>query len=141
MNSQCSLTLVLVAMLAATASAAGKKPVKIVAFIKDIRKHLDVPEMPIVIAVAGHGGNENVHPASQQIRDAQTAAADLREFKGNVTAVQTAPFYDPVPHGDGGYHYNGSASFFYLAGEAFGKAMLEMLETSRPKVKTARNQE
>jgi hypothetical protein len=36
--------------------------------------------------------------------------------------------WDPEPHGDGGYHHNGSAKFCYNAGEAFGKAMLELLE-------------
>lgn len=51
----------------------------------------------------------------------------LKEFSGNVAAVPTAPFWDPEPHGDGGYHYNGSASFFYDAGVAFGEAMLELL--------------
>jgi hypothetical protein len=36
--------------------------------------------------------------------------------------------WDPEPHGDGGYHHNGSAKFCYNVGEAFGKAMLELLE-------------
>jgi hypothetical protein len=97
-----------------------------VAFIKDIRKHLEVPNLPIVIGVVGHGGKPN-----EEMRVAQTAPAEMAEFKGNVAAVQTAPFWDPEPHGDGGYHYNGSAKFFYNAGEAFGKAMLELLENQK----------
>ena len=46
----------------------------------------------------------------------------------SLAAVQTAPYRDPKAHGDGGYHYNGSASFFYDAGAAFGEAMLKMLK-------------
>jgi len=102
-----------------------------VAFIKEIRKDLKVPNLPIVIGVVGHGGDEKVHPASKELREAQMAAAEVEEFKGTVTAVPTAPFWDPEPHGDGGYHYNGSAKFFYNTGEAFGKAMLELLENQK----------
>ena len=103
-----------------------------VAFIKDIRKHLGIPNLPVVIGVVGHGGEgDKVHPASKELRAAQTAAAEMKEFNGNVAAVPTAPFWDPEPHGDGGYHYNGSAKFFYNAGEAFGKAMLELLKNQQ----------
>jgi hypothetical protein len=51
-------------------------------------------------------------------------------FKGSVVAVQTAPYWDPDVKYDGGYHYNGSARFFYLAGEAMGRAMLDLLKAA-----------
>jgi hypothetical protein len=97
-----------------------------VAFINDIRKHLEVPNLPIVIGVAGHGGDAN--EKQKKFRDAQSAPAEMEEFKGTVAAVPTAPYWDDTVKHDGGYHYNGSANFYYDAGTAFGGAMLEMLE-------------
>jgi hypothetical protein len=99
------------------------------AFIKDIRKHLETPDLPIVIGVAGHGGDANVK--HKKFRDAQSAPASMPEFKGTVTAVPTAPYWDDTVKHDGGYHYNGSARFYYRAGEAFGKAMLELLKNAK----------
>ncbi len=96
------------------------------AFIHDIREHLEVPNLPIVIGVAGHGGDAN--EKQQKFRDAQSAPAEMEEFKGTVAAVPTAPYWDDTVKNDGGYHYNGSARFYYSAGEAFGKAMLELIE-------------
>jgi alpha-galactosidase len=96
------------------------------AFIKDIRKHLEVPNLPIVVGVMGHGGEARKDRKDAR-REAQTKVAEKPEFKGNVASVQTWPFWDEGKHGDGGYHYNGSARFFVQAGEAFGKAMLGLL--------------
>jgi hypothetical protein len=95
-----------------------------------IRKHLEVPNLPIVIGVAGHGGDEP-NDAGKELRAAQTAPTEMEEFKGTVAAVPTVPFWDPELHGDGGYHYNGSAKFFYNAGEAIGKAMLDLIEKQK----------
>jgi len=101
-----------------------------VLFIRDIRKHLGIKNLPFVIGVAGHGGDKP-NAAGKEFREAQAAPAKMKEFKGNVAAVPTAPYWDPQPHGDGGYHYNGSASFFYDAGVAFGEAMLKMLKLKK----------
>jgi hypothetical protein len=63
------------------------------AFIRDTRKDLGTPKLPFVIGVMGvHGA----HPDASTIafREAMAAPAALPEFAGNVTAVQTAPFYD-----------------------------------------------
>ena len=111
-------------------------------FIKDLRTHLEKENLPFVIGVTGNGG-DSPNGAGKALREAQTAPSEMKEFKGNVASVQTAPFWDPEPHGDGGYHYNGSASFFYNAGVAFGEAMLEILpkknagqSSSRPEKRT-----
>ncbi len=96
-------------------------------FIRDIRKDLNAPNLPFVIGVMGHGGEKTEAPM-KEMRAAQSAAADLPEFKGNVLAVPLAPYWDPAPHGEGGYHYNGSARFYYQAGAALGKGMLELLK-------------
>jgi hypothetical protein len=62
-------------------------------FIRDVRKDLKVPKMPFVIGVMGIGGMKpNEHVAA--FREAMAAPAALPEFKGNVVAVQTAPFWD-----------------------------------------------
>ena len=59
-------------------------------FIRDVRKDLSAPKMPFVIGVLGvDGETKNVN-----FRKAMAAPADLQEFKGNVIAVPTAPFWD-----------------------------------------------
>ncbi len=59
-------------------------------FIRDVRKDLSAPKMPFVIGVLGVGGeSDNV-----VFRKAMAAPADMPEFKGNVVAVETAPFWD-----------------------------------------------
>ena len=68
-------------------------------FINDVRKDLNVPEMPFVIGVMGVGGPiENVSERYRGIhgnfREAMAAPAARDEFKGNVLAVRTAPFWD-----------------------------------------------
>jgi hypothetical protein len=62
-------------------------------FIRDSRKDLGSPEMKCVIGVIGVGGVSG-NQKMLELRDAMTATASLPEFKGNVLAVQTAPFWD-----------------------------------------------
>jgi alpha-galactosidase len=68
------------------------------AFIRDVRKDLNAPELPFVIGVLGvegplekMGRYRTVHG---NFRAAMAAPAKRKEFKGNVIAVQTAPFWD-----------------------------------------------
>jgi len=65
-------------------------------FIRDVRKDLSAPKLPFVIGVMGIGGaKEDQKPGGQMyFRQAQVAAAALPEFKGNVVAVPTAPYWD-----------------------------------------------
>jgi len=65
-------------------------------FIRDVRKDLNAPKLPFVIGVMGIGGvKEDAKPGSQKyFRQAQAAPASLPEFKGNVVAVPTAPYWD-----------------------------------------------
>jgi hypothetical protein len=59
-------------------------------FIRDVRRDLSAPDMRFVIGVMGVGG-----PGHQEhFRAAQAAPAALPEFRGNVVAVRTAPFWD-----------------------------------------------
>jgi len=60
-------------------------------FIRDVRKDLNAPKMPFVIGVMGVGG---VREKPDYFRQAMAAPAKVHEFKGNVVAVQTAPYWD-----------------------------------------------
>ena len=61
-------------------------------FIRDVRKDFNTPKMPFVIGVLGVDGL-NASATTQEFRKAMAAPASLPEFKGNVVAVETAPFW------------------------------------------------
>ncbi len=61
-------------------------------FIRDVRRDVGAPRMPFVIGVMGVGGPD-AGVDTQEFRKAMAAPAALPEFKGNVTAVETAPFW------------------------------------------------
>ncbi len=62
--------------------------------IRDVRRDLAAPQLPFVIGVMGIGGERlPLELAHQHFRQAQASVAQLPEFKGNVVAVQTAPFW------------------------------------------------
>jgi len=67
-------------------------------FIRDVRKDLNVPGMPFVIGVMGVNGRlkpgERYTKTHSNFRAAMAAPASMPEFKGNVVAVQTAPYWD-----------------------------------------------
>ena len=62
-------------------------------FIRDVRKDLSAPKMPFVIGVMGVGGDKATGGLAN-IRPAMAAPAAMPEFKGNVAAVATAPYWD-----------------------------------------------
>lgn len=59
--------------------------------IRDVRKDLQAPQMPFVIGVMGVDG---IQEKPNYFRQAMAAPAAMVEFKGNVIAVETAPFWD-----------------------------------------------
>ena len=59
-------------------------------FIRDVRKDFSAPKMPFVIGVLGVDGVDN----NVKFRKAMAAPAAMPEFKGNVVAIETAPFWD-----------------------------------------------
>jgi len=61
-------------------------------FIRDVRKDLATPRLPFVIGVMGVSGT-TPDVGMVNFREAMTAPSLLPEFKGNVTAVKTAPFW------------------------------------------------
>ena len=63
--------------------------------IRDIRKDLKTPALPVVIGVMGIGGPiANEKDKQSRFRAAQAAPASLPEFKGTVTAVRTEKYWD-----------------------------------------------
>jgi alpha-galactosidase len=62
-------------------------------FIRDVRKDLNAPKMPFVIGVMGVGGLKDQSSEMVAFRQAMAAPAEMPEFKGNVLAVHTAPFW------------------------------------------------
>lgn len=86
--------------------------------IRDLRKDLGKPELPVVIAAIGWDGT---HAA--KLRDAQLAAADPSK---KITAIDTRPFLLPaaVSPASSETLYNANAASYLEIGEALGKAML-----------------
>jgi hypothetical protein len=102
-------------------------------FIRDVRKDLDAPNLPFVIAETGMSGREEKHPRALSLMAAQAAVAQHKEFQGNVAFVGTRDFYRPPEASPSAqaYHWNGNAETYYLIGDGMGQAMLRLLRTSR----------
>ena len=108
--------------------------------IKDVRRDLKAPDLPVVIGELGAGGKRGDFQAAQQ------AVADRPEFAGNVALVKTVEFWEPDVEqlvNDGvwkgpnwvrfynvgserGYHYLGSARIYCRMGKAFAEEMLRL---------------
>ncbi len=64
-------------------------------FIRDVRRDLSAPKLPFVIGVMGIDGMRgDKNGPMMHFRAAQRKPPTLKEFKGNVFAVETAPFWD-----------------------------------------------
>ena len=61
--------------------------------IRDLRKDLNAPELPVVIGVMGVGGK---HPNEKnaEFREAMAATADIPDLQGTVIPIQTSEFWD-----------------------------------------------
>lgn len=115
-----------------------------IAFIRDIRREYNAPQLPFVIGVLGTAQTkEKVDENAVSI--AQREAASLPEFRGSVVAVESYTEYalDALEVFDAGwqknyavwnlvgsdrpYHYLGSGKFFVRLGDAFASAMAGMM--------------
>jgi len=98
-------------------------------FINDIRRELEAPGLPVVIAETGMNGPDETHPRALSLMKAQAAVALRDEFKGTVAFATTQHFWRPEeksPSGQG-YHWNSNAETYYLIGEAMAEAMKPMI--------------
>lgn len=114
--------------------------------IQDVRKDLQSPRLPFVIAAMGQNGSKPASGAMLTVQQAQLSMNDVPEFQGNVRTIRTDVLVDKAaeelyPHwrerfeewkltgGDFGYHYLGSAIWFHRIGDKLGEAMLDLLKT------------
>jgi Carbohydrate esterase, sialic acid-specific acetylesterase len=103
----------------------------LVNLINDLRKDLNAPKMPVVVAGVGFGGH-NMPDKFRSIMNAQMAVADPAkhpEFAGNVASVDTRDFWrevDESPKSED-YHYNRNAETYLRVGDALGRAMVGLL--------------
>ena len=102
--------------------------------LRDLRTDLGVPAMPMVVGELGMSGTEEeIDPRYRakhmSFRAQQAAPSKMPEFKATVRYVPTGPYIvKDKPHFDGGYHYYGRADITFKMGNAFGKAMVPMLQ-------------
>ncbi|MCA9171487.1 MAG: hypothetical protein KDB23_27650, partial [Planctomycetales bacterium] len=98
--------------------------------IRDLRRDLNAPQLPFVIAETGMSGRDEKHPRALSLMRAQAAVAELDEFRGNVAFVGTRDFFRPANESPSGqaYHWNSNAETYYLIGEGMGQAMLTLLK-------------
>lgn len=112
--------------------------------IKDLRKDLKTPDLPVVIGELSTGGVEG----RGDFQTAQENIAKLPEFSGSVVFVPTAEYQDKVAlqmfkdgvwkKGEEGmkkwmtvgndrpYHYLGSGKTYFLKGVAFGETAVKL---------------
>jgi hypothetical protein len=84
-----------------------------------------------VIAGSGFSG-EKLSGRRLDLLKAPLAMADpdkYPEFKGNVAAIDSRPFWRSAEQSPSnfGYHWNHNGETHYLIGESMGKAMLDLL--------------
>ncbi|MCY3022285.1 MAG: sialate O-acetylesterase [Planctomycetota bacterium] len=101
----------------------------LVNLIKDVRKDLNAPSLPVVIG-------ELTGPWVQApgewatLRKAQAAAAARPEFQGTVFFVETHDFVrkpEESPNPGHGHHEFGNAETYFLVGNALGEGMKKLL--------------
>ncbi len=119
-------------------------------FIRDVRRDLDAPQLPFVIAAMGQNGSRPAQDAMLMIQEAQLSMNDVPEFADNVRAFRTDALVDSAAEqlypqwrehfeewklvgSDHAYHYFGSAIWFTRIGHAMGDAMLELLDGQEPR--------
>jgi alpha-galactosidase len=113
--------------------------------IRDVRRDLKSPHLPVVIAAMGQNGSKPATGAMLTVQQAQLAMNDVPEFRGNVKTIRTDELVDKAaeelyPHwkerfeewkltgGDHAYHYLGSAIWFNRIGKKLGETMVELLK-------------
>jgi len=126
----------------------GNYKTNLVAFVKDVRKEYQVPDLPFVIGVLGTGGTKE-KVDQNPVSVAQREAAAALEFQGNVASVESYPLFEMKAAGmwgdrtwnkpghrvefsvvasDRPYHYMGSGRFFVRFGHALADAMVDLLK-------------
>jgi lysophospholipase L1-like esterase len=94
------------------------------AFIQDVRKEFNAPELPFVVAALGQHG-DSMRAGQRAVHTAQMAIAGQLP---KVASIDTIPFFFPNDQSPGGreWDFRHNAESFLLIGEAMGKAMVEL---------------
>jgi hypothetical protein len=106
----------------------------LVNLVKDVRRELNVPRLPVVIGEIT-GPWVDAPGEWNTLRKAQAAAAARPEFNGNVHFVKTRDFVrkpEDSPNPGHGHHEFGNAETYFLVGDALGKGMLALLSGKVP---------
>ncbi len=106
----------------------------LVNLIKDVRKDLKAPNLPVVVGELT-GPWVDAPGEWATLRKAQAAATTRPEFRGNVLFVPTHDFVRAAqesPNPGHGHHEFGNAETYFLVGDALGKGMLKLV-TQLPK--------
>jgi Carbohydrate esterase, sialic acid-specific acetylesterase len=112
----------------------AKYDTNLVNLIRDVRKDLKSPALPIVIGDLTGGwlkDDRDFPKAALAIRQAQRKVASLPEFKGTTALVETGDFVrkpEDSPHPGHVHHEYGNAETYFLVGDALGKAMLKVMK-------------
>ncbi len=114
-------------------------------FINDVRKDLEKPDLPFVIAAIGNNGSKPAQKGMLTVQNAQLSMNEVPEFAGNLKAFRTDELVDKAAEelyptwkenfeawklvgSDRPYHYLGSAIWYTRIGHGMGDAMLELLK-------------
>ena len=112
-------------------------------FIRDIRKGLGVPNLPVAIGIMGQNGFKPAKGNMAIVKKAQASMNDIADFKGNLKAIPTDIYWDKRANeaypkwrdnleewvkigSDFPYHYLGSTITFTKIGRALAKTMLDL---------------
>ncbi|MFN7021651.1 MAG: sialate O-acetylesterase [Phycisphaerales bacterium] len=105
----------------------------LVNLIRDVRKDLGVPNLPVVVGELT-GPWVDAPKEWEELRRAQAAAAAHPDFRGNVAFVPTRHFVrapEDSPNPGHGHHEFGNAETYFLVGDALGKGMVDLLRPTR----------
>jgi hypothetical protein len=97
-----------------------------------------MPDAPFVVASVGFGGGDwDEGSSADVIHDAQMAVGNLvrrPNYVGAAASVDTTRYWrneSESPKGQG-FHYNHNAETYLLTGEALGRAMVELQDSTSP---------
>jgi hypothetical protein len=105
----------------------------LVNLIKDVRKDLKTPKLPVIIGELT-GAWVDAPPEWTALRKAQAAVATHPEFRGNVAFVPTRDFVrkpEDSPNPGHGHHEFGNAETYFLVGDALGKGMIHLRNNTK----------
>ena len=99
--------------------------------IRDVRKDLNVADLPFAIAATGMEGYSKQPGRREDVINAELKVPTLLEFMGNVATVDTRPFArGPAPASPTtfDYHWMSNAESYWLIGQSLGDAMVGLVE-------------